>query len=207
MRALLALILVLAAAPALAHPHVWVTTRAALLYGPDGRVTAVRHAWTFDAGYSAFVTQGMVSQGGLDPVQARELARTNVESLAENGYFTSLRAGGAKQAFAAARDGELALDGKLLTLRFTLPLQNPVSSARLLFDVSDPTFFVDFELAEVDPIRLENAPAGCTVSVQRPKPAAKPDEGAMSEALFQALSATTSSIGQPFATRTLVSCK
>jgi ABC-type uncharacterized transport system substrate-binding protein len=207
MRALLALILVFAAVPALAHPHVWVIVRAELLYGPDGKVSAIRHAWTFDEGYSAFVTQGMVSEGRLDTVGAGELARTNVESLAESGYFTTLRAGGTKQAFAAPRDAELGLDGRQLTLRFTLPLQNPAASARLLFDVADPSFFVDFQLADGDPVRLENAPAGCSVSVQRPKPAAKVDEGTLSEAMFQALSATTSSIGGSFATRTLVSCK
>ncbi len=96
MRALLALLLTLAAGPAFAHPHIWITTRAELFFAPDGKVTAIRHAWTFDEGYSAYATQGMADGGKLDPVQARELAQTNVESLAESGYFTTLRSGGAK---------------------------------------------------------------------------------------------------------------
>lgn len=208
MRALLVLLLALAASPALAHPHVWVTTRAELVYAPDGRVTAIRHAWTFDEGYSAYVTQGMAENGKMDPVQARELAQTNIDSLADSGYFTTLRAGGQKQAFDTPRDAELGLDGKQLTLRFTLPLKSPASAGRLLLDVSDPSFFVDFQTATGDDaIRLKDAPAGCTVTVQRPKPDPKIDQNNMSEALFQALSSTTSSIGSQFANRTLVSCQ
>ena len=40
--------LLLTAVPAFAHPHVWVTMKEELLYGPDGALTGVRHAWTFD---------------------------------------------------------------------------------------------------------------------------------------------------------------
>ena len=46
------------AAPS-AHPHVWVTMTEELVYAPDGSVTGVRHAWTFDDMFSAFATQGM----------------------------------------------------------------------------------------------------------------------------------------------------
>jgi ABC-type uncharacterized transport system substrate-binding protein len=35
-----------------AHPHVWVTMTSELLYAPDGSVTGVRHAWTFDDMFS-----------------------------------------------------------------------------------------------------------------------------------------------------------
>jgi ABC-type uncharacterized transport system substrate-binding protein len=49
----------LTAASAHAHPHVWVTMTEELLYAPDGSVTGVRHAWTFDDMFSAFATQGL----------------------------------------------------------------------------------------------------------------------------------------------------
>ena len=42
-----------------AHPHVWVTMTEELFYAPDGSVTGVRHAWTFDDMFSAFATQGI----------------------------------------------------------------------------------------------------------------------------------------------------
>src|SRR5690606_28911769 len=46
--------LLIASAPAQAHPHVWVTMQSTILYGTDGKVTGVRHAWSFDDMFSAF---------------------------------------------------------------------------------------------------------------------------------------------------------
>ena len=46
------------AAPALAHPHVWVSMHSEVLFAPDGTVTGVRHDWAFDDMFSAFATQG-----------------------------------------------------------------------------------------------------------------------------------------------------
>ena len=63
--------------------------------------------------------------------------------------------------FMDARDG-------LLTLHFTLPLKTPVKSKELSLDVYDPTFFVDFKLAEQEPAKLVGAPAACQIKVQRP---------------------------------------
>ena len=44
--------LVVATAAAQAHPHIWVTVKSELVYAPDGTVTGVRHAWTFDDMFS-----------------------------------------------------------------------------------------------------------------------------------------------------------
>ena len=59
---LVALAAVFAAAPATAHPHVWVTMHTELVYAADGSVTGVRHAWAFDDMFSAFATQGYPSK-------------------------------------------------------------------------------------------------------------------------------------------------
>src|SRR5580704_1306310 len=79
-----------AGASAAAHPHVWVTMQGELVYAPDGSVTGVRYAWTFDDMFSAFATQGLepkkpgvFTRQDLDP-----LAKENVSSLKEFGYFT-----------------------------------------------------------------------------------------------------------------------
>jgi ABC-type uncharacterized transport system substrate-binding protein len=39
--------LVLGVAPALAHPHVWVTMRSDLIYAPDGTITGILQHWSF----------------------------------------------------------------------------------------------------------------------------------------------------------------
>jgi ABC-type uncharacterized transport system substrate-binding protein len=39
--------------------HVWVTVHSEVVYGSDGIVKGVRHAWTFDDMFSAFAVQGI----------------------------------------------------------------------------------------------------------------------------------------------------
>jgi ABC-type uncharacterized transport system substrate-binding protein len=57
---------------------------------------------------------------------------------------------------------------KVLSLHFTLPLKQPVlaEAQGFTFSVSDPTFFIAFELAKDNPVTLDaGAPAGCKVSI------------------------------------------
>src|SRR4051794_32632516 len=50
---------VFSAGAAQAHPHVWITATSELLYGPDGSMTGVRHAWTFDDMFATYALQGI----------------------------------------------------------------------------------------------------------------------------------------------------
>jgi ABC-type uncharacterized transport system substrate-binding protein len=67
-------------ASASAHPHVWVTVKSELIFAPDGSVTGVRHAWTFDDMFSTFAIQGLKSKtkGELTREELAPLAETNV---------------------------------------------------------------------------------------------------------------------------------
>jgi ABC-type uncharacterized transport system substrate-binding protein len=194
------------AGPALAHPHVWVTARAELVYAADGKITAVRHRWTFDPGYSAYVTQGLGKDGKPTPEELQDLAKTNAESLAEFGYFTEMKVNGAKQAFSAPRDyGMVVADGQA-TLSLVLPLKTPAAPKLVALEVFDPSFFVSFDMAPGDDaIRLDNAPAGCAASVTRPKPVDGAPQQNMSEAFFQAMT-NASAYGAQFSSRIIVAC-
>src|SRR5215216_7542912 len=90
--------LVMATAAAHAHPHVWVTVKSELVYAPDGTVTGVRHAWTFDDMFSTFATQGIESKtkGEFTRDELKPLAEVNVTSLKEFGFFTFMKAAGKK---------------------------------------------------------------------------------------------------------------
>ena len=61
-----------------------------VVYAPDGTVTGVRHAWTFDDMFSAFATQGIDTKkrGVFTREELQPLAKTNVESLKDFDYFT-----------------------------------------------------------------------------------------------------------------------
>ena len=210
--ALICTTLALSAAPALAHPHVWVTSKAEIVY-EGGKVAAIRHAWTFDAAYTAFVTQGLDANGDgdLSADELSNLAAENAANLSEFGYFTKLKVAGKEQTFAEPTEPRMAMAGDTLTLSFRLPLKTPAAQGRgvVALEVYDPTYFVSFALSEAaDTARLTGAPAGCATTVNRPKAPEKTADAAkpgMTEAFFEALTAA-SSYGVQFANRILVAC-
>ena len=156
--------------PAQAHPHVWITATSELLYAPDGSISGVRHAWTFDDMFSSYALQGIETKtkGVYSREELKPLAQTNVESLKEFAYFTFAKADGKKEKFQEPVDYFLDYKGEALTLHFTLPLKTPVKPKQLLLDVFDPSFFIDFKFADKDPIKLVGAPAACQMKFQRP---------------------------------------
>ncbi len=158
------------AGPATAHPHVWVTAASELIYGPDGSVTAIRHAWTFDDMFSTYALQGLATKkkGVYTREELAPLAQTNVESLKEYDFFTFAKVGGKKQPFLDPTDYFLEYRDSALVLHFTLPLKTPIKTTELTVEIFDPTYFVDFALQKQDPIRLVGAPASCTLAIQRP---------------------------------------
>ncbi|HEX8416273.1 MAG TPA: DUF1007 family protein [Methylobacterium sp.] len=198
---------------ALAHPHVWITAKAEVAYGEGGRVTGIRHAWTFDASYSAFVTQGLDKNGDgrLATDELAGLAAENTANLAEFAYFTKLKVGGKDQLFADPIEPGMAMDGDKLTLSFLLPLKAPAVQGRgvAALEVYDPTYFVSFSLSEgADAARLAGAPAGCAATITRsktPEPVPAATKPGMSESFFEALTAASNYGGQ-FANRILVAC-
>jgi ABC-type uncharacterized transport system substrate-binding protein len=165
--------LVMACSPASAHPHVWVTVKSELVYAPDGSVTGVRHAWTFDDMFSVFATQGIESKkkGQFTREELAPLAEVNVGSLKEYDFFTYAAANGKPLEFNEPPAGYyLEFDSKdtVLTLHFTLPLKAPVKAKDLSIEVFDREFFVDFSFAEKNPVKLVGAPAQCKLSILNP---------------------------------------
>jgi ABC-type uncharacterized transport system substrate-binding protein len=163
-------VVVFSASAALAHPHVWITATSELLYGPDGSMTGVRHAWTFDDMFATYALQGIETKtkGAYSREELAPLAQVNVESLKEFAYFTFAKADGKKEKFGEPVDYFLDYKDGSLTLHFTLPLKTPVKPRELVLEVFDPSFFIDFKLADNDPIKLVGAPAGCQLKLQRP---------------------------------------
>ena len=156
---------------AFAHPHVWVTMRSTLVYAPDGSVTGVRQAWTFDDMYSAFAVQGLdrKDKDRFTREELQPLAQVNVESLKEYEYFTFAKANGKRTDFKDPVDYWLESKDAILTLHFLLPFKAPVKAKDLTLEVYDPTYFVDFQLEEKDPVALSGAPASCSFTLGKPQ--------------------------------------
>ena len=156
--------------PATAHPHVWITATSQILYAPDGTVSGVRHAWTFDDMFSTYAVQGIEPKvkGAYSREELAPLAQTNVESLKEFGFFTFARADGTKERFLEPVDYFLDYKDSLLTLHFTLPAKTPFKAKQLVLEVFDKAFFIDFKYVEKDPVTMVGAPADCKMQFQRP---------------------------------------
>lgn len=192
-----------------AHPHVWVTMRSELVYAPDGTISGIRHAWTFDDMFSAFATQGIDSkQRGVFTRQELEpLAKTNVESLKDFDYFTLARANGKKVDFLDPASGYyLDYKDQILTLHFTLPFKAPIKAQDLVIEIYDPSYFVDFSFEKNNPVGLVGAPAGCKMTVARPEEM----DPATAAKLFQMSPDQkldpSQYLGAQFANRILVKC-
>ena len=199
--------LALSASPAAAHPHVWVVVKSDVIYSPDGRISAVRHAWTFDEAYSSFAVQGLDknNDGKLSADELAELAQVNVESLHEFDFFTFAKASGAKQDFGKPVDYALDYDKAQLTLSFTLPLKAPSNRKTFSLEIYDPTWFVSFTLADGDDaVKTTGAPAGCARTITRPRPMEATQQQRLSEDFFSSLAGTN--FGASFINRVLVAC-
>ena len=149
------------AAPAGAHPHVWVTVTSEIVYDAKGAATGVKYAWKFDDMYSTFALEGLPqkTKGVFTREELADLAQVNITSLKESDFFTYAKAGGKDVATGDASDYWLDYKDEILTLNFTLPFATPMQSKDMSIEVYDPTYFVDFSFAEKDAVALTGAPA------------------------------------------------
>jgi ABC-type uncharacterized transport system substrate-binding protein len=190
-----------------AHPHVWVTMKSELVYAPDGSVTGIKQAWSFDDMYSTYAIQGLETKapGSFTREDLAPLATENVTSLKEFEYFTFAKFDGRKVAFADPIDYWAEYKDSILTLHFTLPIKTPAKTHAVELEIYDPTYFVDFGFAKADPLVLKNAPGNCQLTMKKPT-----DEEAtariqsLGEAAFA--SGDNSNYGALFANKVSVKC-
>ncbi len=163
------LILAGAATPAAAHPHVFVDARSEVVIEGNS-IVAIRHVWRFDEAFSLYATEGLDADrdGVLSRPELDALAKVNVESLAEYGFFTSL--GSLPAPVEPPTEYWLTFENRQLTLFFTLQLSAawPVGEAASI-EVYDPEFFVDFRYVDDQPVMVvDPAAASCSAEFKGP---------------------------------------
>lgn len=200
--------LLLSAAPAAAHPHVWVVVRSQVLFDAAGKVEGIRHSWNFDDMYSAFVTSGLGKNGKNPTVQdLQPVAQTNMESLKEFDYFTVSKTGGKKAEFGPPKDYSMSYNpgDQTVTLDFTIPFAKPLPSKTFVFQIYDPSYFVAFGFDKGEAVTLTNAPRGCSLSVIKPKALDATEVKSLNESFFSGLS-PGADFGIKLADRAIVAC-
>lgn len=164
---------VLTTAPALAHPHVFITAQAAVRLD-NQKVAEISHDWTFDEIYSAGAVEGFDANkdGKYDREELAELAKDTITGLKDYGYFTAAKSSAGEVAFGEPKDYWFEQVGGLLKLHFVLPLAQPVAAdaTGLSVYIGDPTFYIGFDFAQEKPVRFDGtAPAICSVALQPPE--------------------------------------
>jgi len=169
-------LLIVGSRHAAAHPHVFVTTESVVVI-ENGTITAIEQKWIFDELYTAMAIQGLDKNGDgkYDREELAELAKINMEGLKEFAYFTYPRLKEAALKVGEVKEAWLEHTGGILSLHFRLPLLQPVaiSSPGFSFMIADPSFYIAFEPAKANAVRLSaGSPKECTVEMGGPPTAA-----------------------------------
>ena len=199
----------LAPASALAHPHVWVTVRSHVEFSADGKVSGIVHDWVFDELYSSFATQGLAPKGKLvTRAIFAPLAQENAGSLAEQGYYTTLKLDGKTIAFAPVTEYWMEeRPDHLVAFHVRLDLKSPAPLGRFgSLLVADPEFFIDFEFDDPpNGVVLDHAPSGCSNSLNKPKSLEAGDKQKLDESFFSGLT-PGANFGFKMASRVILAC-
>ncbi len=183
---------------AAAHPHIWIFVETVVMYD-KGAFVGVRHKWTFDEYYTAMAIEGLDKNkdGKYDREELAELAKVNIDGLKDFAYFTHPTLAGEKLELGEPSDYWLEHKDGVLSLHFTLPFAKPVlaEAKGLAIAVADPTFFIAFDFAKTDPVKLsEGAPKGCVAKLG--VPGEKSGEGAALGALQAQVGSMRPSVGK-----------
>lgn len=162
------LVFTMAAGPAQAHPHVWVTGASTLVF-ENNLLSRISMRWQFDAFFSQVLTGDFDTDkdGKLNAEETEAMKQQVFTSLRDYGYFTHLRVNDAETAFDRVENFSTATDRGELIYIFDLVLPKPVDlrAAKASFSVYDPSIYVDIVLGGEKPLTLQGLPEGaCTWS-------------------------------------------
>ncbi|MFZ5672731.1 MAG: DUF1007 family protein [Pseudomonadota bacterium] len=159
------------AAPAFAHPHVWIAMRSDVVFNAKGEVSGIAVEWTFDDGYAQVALDGLDTNGDgvYSQSELEPLTQENLSSLKDYNYFIVPRVNGQVVPMAEPIDpGQIFSNGKL-ELHFTVPLATPVDphKAEFHYKVYDPEFYIALDYVEQDPVGIIGPmPADCRLKVE-----------------------------------------
>ena len=158
------------AVPAAAHPHVFIENKVTFVFDA-GKVTALRLSWVFDDVFSDSLLMQFDADGDgkFDDLESKAVGEGTLPNLKMFHYFTYVWLDGKQldpidpTEFVASAD-----DKRIVTFQMKVPLPQAVDprTAALATEIYDIEYYVQIDLAQQDPVSLENAgdlPCGATV--------------------------------------------
>jgi ABC-type uncharacterized transport system substrate-binding protein len=164
-------LLMLLPSVALAHPHVWVMLRSALIFNADGFVQGIGQEWSFDDTYAAEALDGMDTNhdGKYSEAELEPLTKENMDSLKDYDYFTFPKNGDDKLQTAPPINAVQTYKDKRLQLYFEIPLLAPLDphGANFNYRIYDPEFFIAYDYAKKLPVEVNEAmPKDCKFTLR-----------------------------------------
>ena len=153
-----------------AHPHVFVTASMKLERNDKGEFTVLHQSWKFDELFSATVMLDFDASGdgSLDAAELVNVGNTIKENITEYDFFTTTRLGSAVATIFAPDTMTATFDeNNILTLRHSMRFEKPVAATQqpLRISVSDPSFYVAFDMVEPD---ITMTGSACPVKITVP---------------------------------------
>jgi len=160
------------ATPAVAHPHIFIDATAKVLFNDAGEVIGIENSWTFDEAFSAWQTAELDvnGDGKTSSEEMADLAKENILGLAEYDFYTYAGEGSSTLPMASVDNARFEYENGRSTFTFGIEPQGPYR-IKDTFEVAiyDPEYYVAITIADASAVTLENAPAGCLVSLQAPR--------------------------------------
>ncbi|TCG05902.1 ABC transporter substrate-binding protein [Paraburkholderia steynii] len=161
-RRVVAILAILCASAATAHPHVWITYTAKI-HMRGATITGITETWHFTEGFPVMLIgiDHLPPGGPLGPAQTGIFRQQAFSSLAPADYFSHLLVDGEPQHFAEPADFRVSVENGRIEYTFTLPLAKPVAVAgkRVQFGVWDGSFYVDYEPGTGAAVSLDSGAA------------------------------------------------
>jgi ABC-type uncharacterized transport system substrate-binding protein len=155
-----AALLLLSAAPATAHPHVFIDYAVVLRFD-QGALKSVRMTWTFDEMYSSMLFQDYTShpRGALSSADQSRLQKGAFEDTADYHYFVDVMLNGKPVEVKKVTDFAAKFEHHRMSYSFTVPIPDAAASGKSALEIAafDNEFYIDFELVEKDAVSFENA--------------------------------------------------
>lgn len=205
-----ACMLMLTAAPAWAHPHVFAEASLEIAIDEGGNVEALRHLWRFDDLFSSTVLLEFDKNSDLelDVEELEQVASVIHESLAEFDYFQFVTLDGQNiRMLPPERIIADFHDSQLIVLFETHP-EEPLHLAGIAgFGVYDPTFYTAIDFYDDASLSVTALPANCVSKVVRPDPdeAIAINQNSLTDAFFA--DPASNDMSKLFATRLELTCK
>ncbi|MDA7747027.1 DUF1007 family protein [Psychromonas sp.] len=193
-----------------AHPHNWITVKSEFLIDEKGQLTTVREYWEFDIYFSMMTIADVMHESTVQPNSLQLLADDMINNMESYQYFSSLKISNQTVPLGRPDKYELiinTIEGQqqlVLFMDFQLAKPLPLNNQPLLWQVYDPTYYIDMRHHDTSQIIITNKRGNeCTTTIDLAEPTQEMAEYAMSLDRSQT---ETQGLGKSFAEKIIIKC-